>query len=363
MSYDPFERGAFPVGVRSDELNDAARDRTLIIETWYPANDEHAGRDLDPATRDTYEVLPGFPRVAQDAVRDAAPRAGRFPLVVFSHGFGGHRRQTTHLCTHLASHGYVVAAPDHTGNTVLDIAQLAMKLLGGGETPAAPRLRELAMPMAEARPADVVFTADAVLDGRAGDLADRTDRGRMGLSGHSFGGWTTLMVPSVDARFGAAVPLAPAGGRTAVAETGDLASLLRFDWKRDVPTLFLVAERDSLLPLEGVRELYARAPGPEKRMVVLRDADHMHFCDRVEESHEMFRTMPQPVPEFAEIAKRVRPIGELCPADAAYAFVRGLTLAHFDATLRGLDAARALLEGDLGATCADRGIDVEVIGG
>ena len=28
--------------------------------------------------------------------------------MAFSHGFGGHRRQTTHFCIHLASHGYVV---------------------------------------------------------------------------------------------------------------------------------------------------------------------------------------------------------------------------------------------------------------
>jgi len=34
--------------------------------------------------------------------------------------FGGHRRQSTFFCTHLASHGYVVAAADHTGNTTLE---------------------------------------------------------------------------------------------------------------------------------------------------------------------------------------------------------------------------------------------------
>src|SRR5262249_27794141 len=62
----------------------------------------------------------------QDAVRDAAPRAGRFPLVAFSHGYGGHRRQSTFLCTHLASHGYVVVSADHAGNTVLDALQAFM---------------------------------------------------------------------------------------------------------------------------------------------------------------------------------------------------------------------------------------------
>lgn len=36
------------------------------------------------------------------------------PLIVFSHYSGGHRRSATFLCTHLASHGYVVAVLDHS---------------------------------------------------------------------------------------------------------------------------------------------------------------------------------------------------------------------------------------------------------
>jgi predicted dienelactone hydrolase len=359
-SYDPFERGAFPVGVRSASLVDETRERPLTLEVWYPATDAWAGRDCDETRCDHYETLPGFPKVAQLAARDAEPREGRFPLVVFSHGFGGHRRQTTHLCTHLASHGYVVAAPDHTGNTMLDLMQLAMGLLGGGGGDRRPDLRELAMPMIEARPPDLIFTADAVLDGRAGDLADRVDARRIGVCGHSFGGWTTLTVPSFDDRFAAALPLAPAGGRTPLAPSDevDIGSFLRFDWKRDVPTLLLAAERDTLLPLDGVRELFERTPSSHKRLVVLRNADHMHFCDRIEETHELFRTLPIPVPELAAIAGQVRPIGELCPPEAAYSWLRGLGLAHFDAWLRDRAEARALLDGDLAALCSARGIEI-----
>jgi predicted dienelactone hydrolase len=358
--YDPFARGAFPVGVRSAELEDPARERRLVLEIWYPAADAERGRDLDDASRDDFEVLPGFPRVSQDAVRGAEPRAGRFPLVAFSHGFGGHRRQTTHLCTHLASHGYVVVAPDHAGNTMLDVMQLAMRLVGGGAGAARPDLRALALPMIEARPRDVVFAVDAALDGRAGDLAGRIDPTLIGVAGHSFGGWTTLRVPCLDDRFGAALPLAPAGGRTPLVDTTELEldGFLRFDWKRDVPTLFLAAEHDTLLPLDGMRELVERTPAKSKRLVVLRDADHMHFCDRIEETHELFRSFPIPVPELAAIARRVRPMTELCPAPAAYAWLRGLGLAHFDAELRGLPEARALLAGDLRALCAARGIPV-----
>ena len=51
---------AVPVGVRTDQFHDAARDRTLPVETWYPADACHQGEDLSPDTRDNYEVLPGM---------------------------------------------------------------------------------------------------------------------------------------------------------------------------------------------------------------------------------------------------------------------------------------------------------------
>src|SRR5690348_5730962 len=125
-AYDPFARGRHPVGVKTLDLQRGSR--PVPVELWYPATDDHAGRDVDPATRDTYDLLPGFPPAWQEAVRDARPHAGRHPLVMFSHGYGGHRRQSTFLCTHLASHGYVVAAVDHTGNTILDSMQFLLAL-------------------------------------------------------------------------------------------------------------------------------------------------------------------------------------------------------------------------------------------
>ena len=190
MRYDPFARGPFPVGVRTFTLRDHPRnDRTLPVEVWYPAMDAHAGADLDTA--------PGY-------VRDAAGPSTRHPgggprcraairagirWSLFSHGFGGHRRQSTFLCTHVASHGYVVAACDHTGNTVLDVMRAALAARAGEPMPDfGDSLRSFAV----ARPADVRALLDQLLDGLAGELGGLIDRERIGMSGHSFGGWTTL---------------------------------------------------------------------------------------------------------------------------------------------------------------------------
>src|SRR5262249_56282777 len=93
------------------------------------------GPDRPPPARRSWGVRRGSPPVMRDAVRDAGPRPGSYPLVMFSHGFGGHRRQSTFLCTHLASHGYVVAACDHTGNTLFDVARFAMAARSGTPIP------------------------------------------------------------------------------------------------------------------------------------------------------------------------------------------------------------------------------------
>ena len=139
--------------------------------------------------------------------------------------------------------------------------------------------------------------------------------------------------------------------------TNPLADALDFSWGREVPTLYLVAERDSVLPLRGMRELFEKTRGA-KRMAVLKNADHMHFCDRIEEVHELFRMMPPPGSEG--IAAIIPPISELAPSAHGYLFVRGLGLAHMDAVLKEDSGARAML-GEMQSALAARNIPIEVL--
>jgi predicted dienelactone hydrolase len=355
MPYDPFARGPHPVGVRTAEVRDAGRDRRIPVEVWYPASDTYAGQDLADATRDRYRLLPALPESTQDAVREAEPAAGCFPLVVFSHGFAGHRRQSTFLCTHLASHGYVVAAMDHVGNTALDVFQQLFQLQTSG-APLDPAA--LLGEVTAYRPDDVRLVLDAVLDDGAGGLAGRVDAERIGMSGHSFGGWTTLAATAREPRIRAALPLAPAGG-SAAAPGDPLPELLDFEWGREVPTLFLVAERDSLLPLAGMHALYERTKSP-KRLAVLANADHQHFCDEVERIHEFMRMMVSSAPPaLRERVPQLPPIAERCPGEHGYVFTRALGLAHMDAHLKLLDEAAAFLEAEAQAALAARGLEVD----
>jgi dienelactone hydrolase len=358
--YDPFERGRCPVGVRTGEWTDTGRDRTLPVEIWYPASEAHRGEDLDETRCDRYTPMPMAPEVVQSAVRDAEAETGPRPLIVFSHGFGGERRQTTHLCTHWASHGYAVVAMDHVGNTALDMMQAAAA--EGDVNPAG----QIAQFMAD-RPADASFVIDRALAGASGLAIDAE---RIGISGHSFGGWTTLATTGRDNRIRAALPLAPAGGQTPLTPPGfanDMADALALDWERPVETLYLVAEFDTLLPLDGMRDLHGRTPKP-RRGVNLLNADHFHFCDRVEQTHDLFKTLGpmlvgsvEGAPDMTEVLAGMKASAELCPGEHAYALLQGLGLAHMDACLKDDADARAFMAQDLVGVMADRGVAVEML--
>jgi predicted dienelactone hydrolase len=304
--YDPFAPGPFEVESRAEEMRDGARDRLFRSQIWKPN------------------------------------KIDRSPLVVFSHRSGASRLAATFLCTHLSSHGYVVAALDHSETFVPELMRPA--------TETAERKAERAAAVIASRVPDIRF----LLDTMAGDAS--VDAAHIGIVGHSFGGWTALAAPEADARVKSVVALAPGGASNP--RPGILPGTLTFRWGRDVPTLYLVAENDVMLPLDGMFELFERTQAT-KQMVILRRADHMHFEDNVEQMHESVRTMPWPA-ELAWLAKEIRPIAELSSGDAAHTFVRSLTLAHFDATLRGLEDARRLLGGDLEAELTARGVEATV---
>jgi predicted dienelactone hydrolase len=193
--------GTFPVGVQTLELADPSRTnvqgdgpRPVTVELWYPSTaDAIAGHER-------YVVnLFGFDVARTPTYRDVARAAGPFPVVLFSHGNGGIRFQSIFLAAHLASHGWVVASPDHHGNTFLDI--------GAGVIDAQSAVN---------RPLDMQFLLDELLARGAAGSGDffegALDATRIGMSGHSFGGYTTLALAAgagADPRFGAFMPLAP----------------------------------------------------------------------------------------------------------------------------------------------------------
>ena len=344
QAYDPFARGPYPVGVRTIDARDPQRNRPFLCEVWYPAAAQHVGEDTAPATQDAFTVPFGETPRLQMAVRHAAAHPGTYPLVVFSHSSGQHRRMASFLCTHLTSHGYVVAALDHSEVVAPELARRE------NETEEQKRARVRAW--VANRVPDIRFLLDFVLSsGLESDL--HLEPTQIGIVGHSFGGWTALAATGEDTRIRAVVALAPGGSSRP--KPGIIPATLTFAWNRDVPTLYLVAENDTMTPLAGMYELFDRTPST-RQLMILRRADHMHFMDDVERSHELVRTLPWTA-ELAWIPKEVRPIGELCSGAQAHVFLRGLTLCHMDAYLKREPAAVRFLAGDITTELERRGVE------
>lgn len=250
---DPLVAGPYPVGVTRVELFDEEQGRVQLTEVWYPAAE--SARGLPPAGTETY--LPeGLEEIAENAtiplvaVRDAdiSPDAP-FPLIAFSHGNGGVRYQNTFQCEHMASHGYVVVAPDHEGNTFFDSSASQQELL-------------------VARPLDIIFLLDAFASFATdpeSQFAGWVDPAPgFGVTGHSFGAYTSLAAAEQDERIVAAMPLAVG---------------IPLSEEYDSATFYMLGVEDKTIGIAGnqaIRDSFDDAPQPRYLAEVV-DAGHYSF--------------------------------------------------------------------------------------
>ena len=243
------EFGEFPVGVMTLELGAEPGEQPLSV--WYPADPE-AVAGMESEVYDSSQAIPAafralIPESMQSAVetnsyRDAPLADGApYPVVIYSHGFGGHRDVAIFLTTHMASHGFVVASPEHIHRN------LPAQAFGTAES------------SPEKDQADIANTL-AQLDAAFGAAVDTA---RVGVIGHSAGARTALGALANDSVL-AAIPLA--GGGTAPPEAADK------------PILVIVAELDLTVPTENSLASYDAAPGP-RTFVNLAQAGHNSFTD------------------------------------------------------------------------------------
>jgi predicted dienelactone hydrolase len=289
--------GPYAVGLSTVRMVDPARaDRTLTVDIWYPADGR---REAPTASIDlvfTRRALPGV-LAGPEAAR------GSFPLVVFSHGNGGVRFQSWFLLQALASHGFVVAAPDHAGNTALDA-------IAGTSDPIGVA--------AANRPRDVSFVIDQML-ARDRDAADplhgRIDERDIAVAGHSFGGFTALATAAgfvdyrADPRVDAIVPIAPA---TFGFSDEQLTSI-------DLPTLLMGGTSDTVVPIEpGIVRAWDLISGRPEYRVDLVAAGHNSFTN-VCDIRDAFVVagVGQPILGFVEEQAEDGCAPELLPIDEA----------------------------------------------
>ncbi|GAA0571579.1 lipase [Kribbella sandramycini] len=199
--------------------------RELMVSVWYPAwaggeraaylprlTAESYGRDASGALQQPVGTVDWVGARSHGRVA-ASVRGGRYPVVVFSPGFGVPRGLGTVGVAELASQGYVVVTVDHTYEAAaveFPGGRLAVQTLpedGYAKTAMATRV------------ADVRFVLDALKRlqrGQNPDAASRRlprglgailDLNRIGAFGHSAGGITAAEVMHVDRRVRAGVNL------------------------------------------------------------------------------------------------------------------------------------------------------------
>lgn len=197
--------------------------RELMVQIWYPAEPastamvapwlEHVDV-LGPALGARLNLPPFFldhvKYVNTQAYLDApvSPAEARYPVLLFSHGWGGFRAQNTHQVEQLASHGYIIAAVDHTYDaaaTVFPDGRVALHndaILPAGTSPA--ELQQAAAQLVKQRAGDLAFVLDQLTSLDAADpggrFTGRLDLSRVGVFGHSMGGGTTIEFCAYDAR-------------------------------------------------------------------------------------------------------------------------------------------------------------------
>ncbi|MFE6051577.1 alpha/beta hydrolase family protein [Kitasatospora sp. NPDC056446] len=236
----PEPSGPYPIGTTAVHLTDTARDdpwqpghrRELMISLWYPTS-RPAGPDdrapyMEPAAGEhfggptgvgliNYGATPGrtdWSGIRTHARRDApALPGGRRPVVLYSPGLGDPRTWGTALVEDLASRGYVVVTVDHTyeaSEVAFPGGDLAPSVLPGMLGQPDLDIGAVLRKALATRVDDTRFVLDqlACLGGRRGlptGLAGALDLDRVGMVGHSAGGFTALQAMHDDPRIAAGI--------------------------------------------------------------------------------------------------------------------------------------------------------------
>ncbi len=432
--------------------------RTLVTEAWYPVDHDVArSGDFARATygdyvfgdRDVHRLMMTkttffhlTPETVREGVTDAridqaieelftrergsyvdAPMAAGdapWPVVVMSHGDAGSRYNMESVCEYLAAHGYLVIAPEHTGNSPYSMTGRDPALesdAGFRETMAGvmPHLSELGAygeeehygqsytPLSSGRGSlEFLQNLDRSLlqrlndlraalrqlermnaEGFAGAGSGTLDLDDIGLMGRSFGGATTLVGLAMEPRFTAGFAVVPPGWSDprpalppeALAPPGQESVLFAADGPfplTDIskPTVLLSGAEDALII--GLAAQVAEASGG-----ALPTADNPHpllyaaFAATdaaaawgllADSNHATFGVSggywwPDLKPNTQARTFDPATEFELIAPGIAHRMQRELALEFFDLTVRGDESARAKLADN---PYADQGLALEL---
>jgi len=261
------QRGPFGVGETTLHLSS----NNAPVEVWYPtsADSGHGAQSttnlkkLLPAALAT--ILPNVSAFLQatGGVRGATVADGKFPVVVFSHGFAGFNTQSTFLTSHLASWGFVVAAPEHLDR---DLKAALTAALSGSTA----RLNS-SNDVADLQETLTLMGSENTAT--SSPFYRHLDMARIAAVGHSAGGSAVEKLAAVDSRVKVFVGLAGASygafGQTSSGAGSKVPSQ---------PGMLMYGAQDAVVPPGTMISAYNAMTQP-KRLIGLTNAGHLVFSD------------------------------------------------------------------------------------
>jgi dienelactone hydrolase len=228
------------------------------VVVWYPAAKASVvGRQ--PYTYHLSGWLPSVIRklipssfpdgVTEDAYSGIPAASGSFPVVLFSHGYGGYPEQSSFLTAHLATWGIIVVAADQLER------DLSAVILGHASQ---------VEPKADVGEQLAALHFVEKLDTTQGSvLFDHVDATEVATLGHSAGGGTAVLVARADPAIRGWIALA--GVPTTPPST-------------PVPSLMISGSLDKTVPTSMVKSFYYSVRG-HKTLIVIDGYGHNVFDD------------------------------------------------------------------------------------
>jgi predicted dienelactone hydrolase len=280
-----------------------AATRALPTTVWYPAADRNANQQTGAA--------PGLTLTG-------------FPLIVFGHGITSQALAGSFVAAHLASHGYVVVAPDFP--------------LSKSTAPGGPSPQDVGN-----QAGDVIFLISAFqAPGLQASfpVATRINFDRIGVLGYSLGGATMALAgshPSIDAvatLAPAICPLSQAGVPTNIAK----------------PLFILQGTTDNIVHAFNNAQPFYNVSGQPRYLALLANGSHAGFLTQAPAIEAAFPTTPvddvicggllpvlgnDPIAQACQLCNPFPlPTGQQLPAARQHALARAGVLAFFNAYLR-----------------------------
>lgn len=287
----PARGSKYRVGYRTLEASSShgkAGKVDLNMAVWYPTMEKQV----------PYQYVYSKNKIKTRVAVDGQPAAGKFPLVIYSHGATGCGLSMAFLGERLASEGFLVAAPDYPDpfyscrvGKSLPKQNLGYKLK---MLKWAKDLKDRMLKSGKSFRPQLAYRpkiTSAVIDGflkenRAPNspFYRAIDEEKIGLVGHSFGAWTAILTGGADSdyrdsRVKAVVSLSSPvqDGVFASSELGNLA----------IPVMFMYGQKEAKHRGGNDRRLYDLVRSP-RFLVEIKGADHFTFSGGIRKE---FRTI------------------------------------------------------------------------